>query len=248
MIRPDLPLVSLADLPGGPEPVVLCATARLAVDLRRAHGDLQQARGMRTWRALQSSTPAQWLDMLVSRALLCGEVPPDAAAGGFLGRAQERNLWEQAIAIDAGAAAELFDREGMALAAMEAASLQRSWRIEVPEAMHTAEYEAFLRWSAAFDTSCRDGGWRGRDEVLAWRIACIERGLGGLPGRIGLAGFLMPDPWVARLLVVLEACGVELVRVDFSHHAAGAARGIELPDAEAECLAAAAWARARLAA
>ena len=69
MIRPDLPLVSLADLPGGPEPVVLCATARLAVDLRRAHGDLQQARGMRTWRALQSSTPMQWLDMLLSRAL-----------------------------------------------------------------------------------------------------------------------------------------------------------------------------------
>ncbi|MBK9019800.1 MAG: hypothetical protein IPL72_07270 [Sulfuritalea sp.] len=246
MIRPDLPLVPLADLPGGPDPVVLCATARLAVDLRRAHGELQQARGEVTWRALQCSTPMQWLDMLVSRALLSGEVPPDAAAGGFLGRAQERNLWEQAIAIDAGAAAELFDREGMALAAMEAANLQRTWRIEVPEAMHTAEYEAFLRWSAAFDASCRDGGWRGRDEVLAWRVACIERGLGGLPARIGLAGFVMPDPWVSRLLVVLESCGVELFRVDFSHHAAGAARGIESPDAEAECVAAAAWARARL--
>ncbi|MBI5790243.1 MAG: PD-(D/E)XK nuclease family protein [Rhodocyclales bacterium] len=248
MIRPDLPVVSLADLPGGPDPVVLCATARLAVDLRRAHGELQQARGEVTWRALQCSTPMQWLDMLVSRALLSGEVPPDAAAGGFLGRAQERNLWEQAIAIDAGAAAELFDREGMALAAMEAASLQRSWRIEVPEALHTSEYEAFLRWGEAFAASCRDGGWRGRDEVLAWRVACIERGLGGLPARIGLAGFVMPDPLVSRLLLVLEGCGVELVRVDFSHAAAGAARGVECPDAEAECLAAASWARARLAA
>ena len=248
MIRPDLPVVSLADLPGGPDPVVLCATARLAVDLRRAHGELQRARGMRTWRALQSSTPAQWLDALVSRALLCGEVPPDAAAGGFLGHAQERNLWEQAIAIDAGAAAELFDREGMALAAMEAANLQRSWRIEVPEAVRTSEYEAFLRWREGVAAACRDGGWRGRDEVLAWRVACIERGIGGLPARIGLAGFVTPDPSVSRLLLVLEARGVELVRVDFSHQAAGAARGIELPDAEAECLAAAAWAGARLAA
>jgi exodeoxyribonuclease-5 len=248
VIRPDLPVVSLADLPGGPDPVVLCATARLAVDLRRAHGELQRARGMRTWRALQSSTPAQWLDALVSRALLCGEVPPDAAAGGFLGHAQERNLWEQAIAIDAGAAAELFDREGMALAAMEAANLQRSWRIEVPEAVRTSEYEAFLRWREGVAAACRDGGWRGRDEVLAWRVACIERGIGGLPARIGLAGFVTPDPSVSRLLLVLEARGVELVRVDFSHQAAGAARGIELPDAEAECLAAAAWAGARLAA
>jgi hypothetical protein len=88
--------------------------------------------GATTWRALQSATPAQWLDHLVSRALLAGELPPDAAAGSFLGQVQERNLWEQAIARDAGAAAELFDREGMALAAMEAASLQRCWRIEVP--------------------------------------------------------------------------------------------------------------------
>ena len=92
MIRPDLPVLPLADLPGGPEPVVLCATARLALDLRRAHGDLQVARGAVTWHALQSSTPALWLDALVSRALLRGEIPPDAAAGGFLGQVQERSL------------------------------------------------------------------------------------------------------------------------------------------------------------
>ena len=135
MIRPDLPVLPLAELPGGPEPVVLCATARLATDLRRAHGEAQAARGATTWRALQSSTPALWLDHLVSRALLSGEIPPEAAAGAFLGHVQERNLWELAIARDAGAAAELFDREGMALAAMEAASLQRAWRIEVPEVL-----------------------------------------------------------------------------------------------------------------
>ena len=148
MIRPDLPVVLLGDLPGGPEPVVLCATARLALDLRRAHGDAQVARGAGTWRALQSSTPALWLDALVSRALLRGEIPPDAVAGGFLGQIQERNLWELAIARDVGAAADLFDREGMALAAMEASSLQRTWRIEVPEALHTGEYLAWLRWRA----------------------------------------------------------------------------------------------------
>ena len=58
MIRPDLPVEALADLPGGPQPVVLCATARLATDLRRAHGEALVARGASTWRALQSSTPA----------------------------------------------------------------------------------------------------------------------------------------------------------------------------------------------
>jgi len=247
LIRSDLPLLPLAELPGGPEPLVLCATARLALDLRRAHGDLQVARGAATWRALQSSTPALWLDAVVSRALLCGEISPDAAAGGFLGHVQECNLWEQAIARDAGAAAELFDREGMALAAMEAASLQRTWRIAVPEDLHNAEYLAWLRWRGDFEAASRSGGWRGMDEILAWRIACIERGIGGLPARIGLAGFVTPDPVISRLLLVLEARGVDLFRVDFGCGRESLVRGVECPDGEAECRAAAEWARLRLA-
>ncbi|MBI5107125.1 MAG: PD-(D/E)XK nuclease family protein [Rhodocyclales bacterium] len=246
MIRPDLPVVPLVDLPGGPDPVVLCATARLALDLRRAHGDLQVARGATTWRALQSSTAALWLDALVSRALLRGEIPPEAAAGSFLGHVQERTLWELAIARDAGAAADLFDREGMALAALEAASLQRTWRVEVPEVLHTGEYQAWLRWREDVESACREGNWRGMDEILVWRIACVERGLGGLPARIGLAGFVAPDPVVSRLLLVLEARGVELFRVDFGCGSEPAACGVECAEAEAECRAAAAWARRRL--
>jgi probable DNA repair protein len=247
MIRPELPVLALSALPGGPDPVVLCATARLALDLRRAHGELQAGQGKATWRALQSSTPALWLDALVSRALLRGEIPPDAMGGSFLGRTQECKVWEQAIARDAGAAAELFDREGMALAAMEASSLQAAWRIEVPEALSNAEYQAWSRWRADVGRVCRENGWRGMDEILAWRVACIERGISGLPARIGLAGFLLPDPVISRLLLVLEARGVELFHVDFSHPAAGPPSGVELADAEAECAAAAAWAAQRLA-
>ena len=93
MIRSDLPLVPLADLPGGPEPAVLCASARLAVSLRQAHGALQMARGATVWRALQSSTPALWLDALTSAALLRGEIPPSGVPGAFLTRSQERSLW-----------------------------------------------------------------------------------------------------------------------------------------------------------
>jgi len=250
MIRSDLPGVKLADLPGGPEPLVLCATARLATGLRRAHGELQAARGAAVWRALQSSTPAMWLDHLTSSALLRGDIPPASMSGTFLSRSQERSLWEQAIAVDSGATAELFDREGMALAAMEAASLQRAWRIEVPEALHTEEYRAFLRWRDAVAEACRAGGWRTADEVMAWRIECIERGIGGLPARLGLAGFIAPDPVISHLLVVLEARGVELFQLDFGRGArvpVTPALGVGLPDAEAECMAAAGWARDALA-
>ncbi len=246
MIRSDLPLVPLADLPGGPEPQVLCATARLATGLRRAHGELQAARGAGTWRALQSSTPAMWLDQLVSSALLRGEIPAAGMPGSFLSRSQERSVWEQAIAADAGAAAELFDREGMALAAMEAASLQRTWGIAVPEALHTAEYLAFLRWQARVAGVCKAGNWQTADEALAWRIDCLARGIGGLPARLGIAGFIAADPLVSRLLVVLESRGVELFRLDFGRGESAPAVAVALPDAEAECLAAAGWAADQL--
>jgi len=246
MIRAGLPVLRLADLPGGPDPVVLCATARLAVDLRRAHGEINAARGAATWRALQSSTPALWLDALVSRALLRGEIPPQAAAGAFLGHVQERNLWELAIARDTGAAAELFDREGMALAAMDAASIARQWRIEVPEALYTEEVRAYLRWREDVDAACRRDDWRSTDEILAWRIGCVERGIGGMPQRIGLAGFIHAEAPVVRLLAVLEARGVELFRVDFAHAEPAPPVGLECADADAECLAAADWARQRL--
>lgn len=247
MIRSDLPHIPLADLPGGPEPAVLCATARLAASLRRAHGDVQAARGAVTWRALQSATPVQWLDHLTSAALLRGEIPPAGVPGIFLSWPQERSLWERAIATDAGAAAELFDREGMALAAMEAAALQRAWRIEVPEALHTEEYLAYRRWRERVREACRVGGWRTADDVLAWRIECIERGIGGLPARLGIAGFIAPDPMVSRLLAVLEARGVELFQLDFGRDETVPALAVELPDAEAECAAAARWARDLLA-
>jgi exodeoxyribonuclease-5 len=69
-----------------------------------------------------------------------------------------------------------------------------------------------------------------------------------LPARLGLAGFIAPDPVVSRLLVVLEARGVELFRLDFGCGATAPARGVELADADAECIVAASWARQRLAA
>jgi hypothetical protein len=97
----------------------------------------------------------------------------------------------------------------------EAAVLQQAWRIEVPEALHTEEYRAYRSWRQSVREACRAGGWRTADEVLAWRIECIERGIGGLPARLGIAGFIAPDPVVSHLLAVLEARGVELFQLDF---------------------------------
>ena len=121
MLRSDLPLTRLTELPGGADTVVFCHGARLATDLRRAHGLYQSAHGITSWHALQTATPALWLDHLCSGALLRGEIPPENVPGVMLTKLQERSLWEQAIRADArnsSWAAELFDINGLAQAAM----------------------------------------------------------------------------------------------------------------------------------
>lgn len=254
MIRDDLPLIRLADLAGGGDAVVLCPTARLASGLRLAHGQAQSARGLSVWAALGSATPAQWLDHLVSSALLRGEISPEAVPGMFLTWPQERCLWEQAVAADVGIeGGELFDGTGMAQAAMDAENVRLAWRLEVPALMQTDEFRAFMRWRERVMNACQNRTWRTAMEAMAWRIDCISRGIGGLPRRIGIAGFVAPDPMVSRLLGVLEARDVELFRVDFGRVKVGAGKtapgGVRAClDAEDECRAAADWARRRLAA
>jgi exodeoxyribonuclease-5 len=204
--------------------------------------------GATTWRALQSATLAQWLDHLTSAALLRGEIPPAYLPGRFLTRPQAHGLWEQAVARDAqlsaqAGEAQLFDRDGLALAAAEAESLGQTWRIEVPDALQTEEYRAFLRWREGVAKACQAGDWRTADEAMRCRIECIARGLGGLPAQMGIAGFTAPDPWLSRLLAVLEERGVALYRVDFGYAGAARVSAGACADAAEECLAAAAWAR-----
>ena len=259
----DLPLHPLADLPGGAEVVVLCPTARLAADLRRAHGVAQMQAGARSWQALFSATSAQWLDHLTSAALLHGDIAPTALPGRFLTRPQEQVVWAQAVARDLGGSevvsgsrsdelaaqvAALFDRDGLALAAAEAESLRLNWQINVPKQLQTEEYRAFLRWRDEVEKICAPEGWHTADAAMLWRIGCVERGLTDLPARIGLAGFTAPDPLLARLMKALAARGVELFRVDFSHPAAQTSIQVgECVDAAAECQAAAHWAGSILA-
>lgn len=244
-MRQRLPL---ADVPGGPDFVVLCPSARHAAALRRAHGALQAARGVFVAPPLHGATPAQWLDHLVSAALLRGEVPPAAAPALVLSRAQERCLWEQAIAADDAASGALFDVAGLAQAAMDAERIRVLWRIDVPDAFAGEEYQAFLRWRARVEAECRRLGAATAVDTLLWRIECVARGVRGLPARVGVCGFVSADATLERLLRVLAARGVDIVDIEPAGVAASDARAVACDDAEGEIAAAAAWAARHLAA
>lgn len=248
MMRAVLPRLALADLPGGPADVVLCATVHLAADLRRAHGEIQARAGRSLWQPLQGATLTQWLDHTLSAALLAGEIPAQAMPGRFLTPAQERLLWEAALLEDAaiGPLADLFDAEALVAAAMEADGLSLGWRIENAVTKATAddeEYQAFRRWQQSVAQRCRSQGWMTQAGAMSWRIDCLERGAGRLPQRCLIAGFTLPNPLLERVMATLVRRGVALFELDFATSEPVVLRHIAASDRSAECHAAAAWAR-----
>lgn len=243
-------LERISSLDGLDAAIVLCAAQRLTRELRAAHGRAQAQRGLARWRPLATATLTQWLDDVIGAALLSGELPVEAAPRLALTGAQERILWERAIAACAEGAIEeaLFDSEGLAAAASEANALMVAWGIRPEAETAGEETRRFLRWRAEFRKACEAENWLEAVRHLDWQIGCLARGAGTLPATVVFAGFDRLPPQERRLATVLAGRGVTLLAFDPSRAADGASVALALPDRQAECRAAAAWAARRRAA
>ena len=230
-------------------PLILCSTPRLARSLRQAHARRQRLSGKSQWEALPVMTLSQWLNALVSEALLRGEMAADDVPAMVPGSLQERILWERAVETSlVGHVAEaLFDTAGLAATAMEANRLMQTWRISLPTGEQTEETQQFLRWRSAFRKACAQSGWLEPARYLEWQIDQLEAGKGRLPQAIQLAGFDRLSPQEQRLCDVLATRGVDVSLWQTGAIDAVEAQQVMLPDQEAECRAVVAWAAQRLA-
>lgn len=238
---------TLAELPAAA--LVLCSTHRLARSLRLAHDRAQAARGLSRWQPLSAQTLAQWLEGLLDEALLAGEIPAATAPARPLSALQERILWERAIEAGGvgGSEEALFDSEGLAAAAAEAHALCETWQIRISGAGQSEETRSFLRWREEFRRVCNDAGWLDPARHLAWQLERIEAGAGRLPRTLVFAGFDRFNPQETRLIGLLAARGVQVAELELGRSGETAAAVIHAaPDREAECRAAAGWARQRL--
>ncbi|MBU3736700.1 MAG: PD-(D/E)XK nuclease family protein, partial [Methylobacterium sp.] len=229
------------------QPLVLCATARLARSLRLARGRDRIAAGSTLWPALQLSTPEQWLQETHAAAMLCGNVPPGSLPLQPLNALRERMLWERVIrdALAENALQPLFDIAGMAAAAMEANRLLLEWDIALPQTAPTEETLQFLGWRAAFQALCRRRQLLEPVRLMEQRIALIRQGLFSLPAAVEFAGFDRFSPQLQRLMDAMRGQGVAVSCRDPGGTEAVAAHAV-FDDADAECRAAVAWAAAVL--
>ena len=243
----------MATFPAGPnidpqEGVVLCSTPRLARSLRLEQGRMQRDCGARKWQPPVILTLAQWLDELLSRAALTGELPPDTLPQHVLDPVAERLLWERAIEKHThdDAAQALFDMTGLARTAAEAHRLMVEWEVAVPQTELTEETRQFLQWRETFQALCRQYRALDAASAIEHQIELLRRGAGRLPESMRLAGFDRYSPQDKRLLAVLEARGVSVKDWSPGWAQAGDVRKLGCDDAEAECRAAVAWVAERL--
>jgi exodeoxyribonuclease-5 len=228
--------------------LVLCVNHRLARHLRAEHDCAQIAAGHTTWQPLAALTPGAWLDGLIAEALLAGAITVTQAPRLVLSAAQERLLWERAIAaLVADGEDALFDTEGLAAAAAEANDLCEVWNLR-PGADSGEETKRFLDWRRHVRQECEHNGWLEAARQRAWQLRCIADGAGRLPASIAFAGFDRDTPQETGLKRVLAARGVKVSELDLGRTDAGDAVVSGCADRRAECRAAAAWAAQRLAA
>jgi probable DNA repair protein len=232
----------------GEDAVILCATHRLARNLRLATDRNKIAEGATSWRPLAAMTPVQWLDGVTQEAILAGDIAVDSAPRLVLSPLQERILWDRAIEVGADDAPEnlLFDRDGLADAAAEANALMITWGIRPREGEHGEETQRFLRWRREFRRTCEQAGWFEAARLFEWHIARLAAGAGRLPAQTAFAGFDRYNPLERRLAEVLSERGVAVSELEVGLAAEANAVSLELADREAECRAAAAWTQRRL--
>jgi len=233
----------------GDKAVLLCATHRLAWNLRLAHGRAQRQAGLARWHALSAATISQWLDRIIAAALLRGEVEAALMPQRVLGALHERILWERAIRAGSRGdpAQALFDVDGMATTAAEANRLMQVWNIVPSTAEMTEETRQFLRWRTEFRRLCEEAGGMEAVRHLDWQIECLARGAGVVPDTVVFTGFDRYNPQEERLRRVLHQRGVQVQEWSCNAMAGSTAVQTAQPDRAAECRAAAAWARDRLA-
>lgn len=234
--------------------VTICSTARLVRGVNHRHQQQQLANGVQQWQKFDVCTLPQWLDSVISRAILLDFLPDDAVPSIVLNPLAEAYLWEQAISscLEKHEAAVLFDIRALARSAIEANQLMWDWQIdesEINQQFIGQETRQFLRWRHTFQSLCQQKSAVEEARLTSLQISLLEnkRQDLALPQHIVLAGFDRITPLQNRLFDFLNAQGVEL---EFAAPTAQKAAKIDyyaLNDVYAECRAAVAWAKQKLA-
>ena len=225
--------------------VILCATSRLARNLRLSIGHGRVKNDTSIWPTPPATTVESWLNAIGEQIALLGEVATDSVPDRVLSPFEERLVWKQSIESVGGEnpALPLFDLHSLAKTSSDANALIKTWHLPVTGDAQSEETQQFIGWRKHFSDSCQKNGWADVAEYQKRVIGWLDQGDGTLPSHVVFAGFDTISPHLAQLQAVLVKRGVALSNLELEAIPTSGLRAVKCDDSNAECRAAVAWAR-----
>lgn len=229
-----------------PGTTVVTANKRLARTLQALYARSEQACGRAAWDTPDILPWRAWMQRDWEALVLGSAIGRSAPPGLLLDPLQEHALWRDIVS-RSEAGGGLLRLDAAARLAAEARALQHAWALELDarEPGLGRDARAFLAWSREFEGRCRARGWIDGARLPGLLAAAYADGALTPPARLYLAGFDEFTPQQHGLLRAVQAAGAA-VDLEPTGDAPGAAALHAFPDAEAEMVAAARWARSRL--
>ncbi len=233
--------------------LILCPSARLARSIQTDIAYQQIQAGKSQWHSSAVQTLSQWLEGIIEKGLLTGEIE-DLAPPYTLSSFNEQLLWEEVItqSLKKSAFGELFDVAGLASAAVEANRYVIAWNLHVPREYQAEESRQFMQWQRAFQQRCSQLNVLENVRYMDWQLSSLSKitgakDVGNLPSSIKFAGFDQTAPQEKRLREILISRDVQVADYVTTAGDAAKTQHVQLENQAAECRAAVAWAQQCLA-
>lgn len=233
-----------------PSTLFICATSRLALDVRRRHALDMHTAGHGVSPAVNAKTLDQWLADLLEQLSLLGVLEGTPHARVSLTSEQALLIWEQVIRQALNEQQRLlFDLPNLARTAHDAYELVVVWGVDPDTSYASEETKAYLRWQQRFEERCQQLNSQTKFYLQRAFVADFARFVGqlALPKRVAFAGYARFDPIELALQQALIDAGVDVVQVDMTRQDVTPQLSLaSYPDQRAEALAAALWAQEQL--
>lgn len=228
--------------------LIVCSTSRLARSLQQEYAQIQLNQQIEAWQPLNLKTLDNWLDELLSVALLSGDINASHAPMKRLSTVEERLIWQAVIAtkLKNNPLGDLFDLTGLANACIEANRYMVAWRLHILAENGTEETRQFLAWQQLFRQRCSTLNVLESVRYFDWQIDCLAKGAGTLPDSIAFAGFDQNAPQEQRLRGVLAQRGCIVESYSLGQGFDADAKHCLFADEDEELRAMVAWAKAQL--
>ncbi len=230
--------------------LILCPTARLARSIQNDLAAPQLQAGKTSWQSAPVLTLAQWLDNIIEAALLSGKI---SAPKQRLSAFNEQLLWQEVIttSLKKNAFGALFDVAGLTAAALEANKYAIAWNLHIPREQQAEESSQFLHWQRAFQARCDALNALESVRYMDWQLEilksdALQASIDATYSHIEFAGFDQTAPQESHLREILKSKNIEVSEYAATNAQLAQTLHVQLEDVEAECRAAAAWAKQQL--